>query len=128
MKIHIPLTIQKICPRWTKKIRMRETMDELTEPCIIDGKRLNIGVYESCVVGEALNLFDKYYDEFIVECHINSIPSDDIDVLFHNDCEKCSSSSVNIFNSVYRGSPRTLEASLKEFSDHLEKDHKDLIK
>ena len=52
MKLKIPKVIQKEAPLWTEKIRKRDTMYELRQPCRIKEKLLDISLFPCCVVGE----------------------------------------------------------------------------
>ena len=119
MKIKIPKTFQKTNPRWTKKIQDRETFSELQLPCIVDDKLLDIRRFNSCIVGEALNLFDKGPMFGLSEEYL---------IFKHKGCKQCLSFSRRFDSVISSRDTKGLEKKLKEFSEHIEKEHPELIK
>lgn len=130
MKIKIPDILRITNPLWVEKLLTRETWDEVNDTCYINGKKLNIGSYECCVVGEALNLFDVDYDEFCEE--YGDVALEDIGNKYHRGCEDCSRLSMTIYNKISsmrfnKDDVLRVEVVLEEFAKHLEKLHPDII-
>jgi len=114
MKIKIPKKLQQVIPRWTKKMKKRKTFETLQAPCVVDGKRLAIGSFNCCVVGEFYNKFGLKEDDGDYGCY---------------ECRKLSLRFNDIIAAgVYkRGdtgeSITDLEDKLQEFEEHIELVH-----
>lgn len=117
MKVKIPKTLQKVIPKWTKKILKRETFDELEKGCIIDDQYIDIGHYNTCMVGEARSMFK-------VKSH---------DAESYNDCSECYLYSMS-FNRIITGEGwnigstiENFENEMQDFDKHLREAHPEII-
>ena len=52
MEIKIPKVIQRLAPLWTMKIEKRRNFKMLHKVCTINGRTLDIALYNKCIVGE----------------------------------------------------------------------------
>ena len=134
MKIKIPKEFQIIAPRWTKNILTR-TPSRLVKPCIIDGKKLNIGRYECCIVGEALDLEEKHgsYKKFSSKAKYD----DDklrwrslSEIDYHNGCDICVMFSKILYTIICSDTDykEKLEDTLEEFTSHIKSKHKGILR
>lgn len=120
MKIKIPALIKKTNPKWAKKILTRDTFEELRQECEVDGRLLDISCFESCIVGETLNLFDTDYHE--------DFNGDELDM--YNGCSGCVAYSrrfYDIISSNSRTQKQKLEIHFKRYAEHLKSKHKSIV-
>ena len=130
MKVKIPDTIRKTNPLWVEKIEKRNTWEEVRGVCNIKDRELNIGDYSCCIVGEALNMFDKSYYAFEnknIDTEITIRPNK------YYQCATCSDYSCSFNNEIINldiygaNHLEQFEEDLENFAKHLETCHKDLI-
>jgi len=118
LKIKIPETIQTVAPLWTEKLKKRRTFDTLKKGCKIKGVYLNIGHYDCCIVGEALDL-KKRFGEWNVNGDVTK---------YHNGCKICHGFSQIIHYKILGAEKKDLESELEWFADHLKKKHGSIVK
>ena len=97
----------------------RRTFEQLNTPCKIKGVVLNIGMYESCIVGETLDLKKRHgiYNHYY-ESTLN----------YHDGCTECNRYSQNFHHNIEQKNKKELEYNLKYFAKHLEEKHPKLVK
>ena len=122
MKIKIPEIMQVLAPKWTKKIIKRKTFEQLGRECTVDGRKLDIGEYECCIVGESLNLFGKNFEQFEASHDYRNV-----EVLYHNNCIRCTSYSHLFQDSIRAQSRPRLEELLWDFANHIKSNHHNYI-
>lgn len=128
MKLKIPKLIQLTTPRWVKKIGMRESLIELSEKCIVNGKQLDIKQFNCCIVGETLNLFNKNYVDFEEDPPNSNLSDYQKEKKFHKGCADCVEFSREFHRIiVVAPSEKYLEETLKDYAKHLKTNHKNII-
>lgn len=118
MKIKIPKTVQIVAPLWTEKLAKRRTWKSLKKGCTIKGTYLDIGHYQSCIVGEALDL-KKRFGEWVFDNDV---------IKYHGGCRQCHSFSQQFHYMMSSGRKSDLESELEWFAEHLNKKHRSIVK
>lgn len=142
MKIKIPKTIQKLAPLWTRKIKKRFSYGVLRRPCVIDNIELDITDWQSCIVGETLNLIDgQDWNEYQEEYKILHAVNDQIhdwtlmETTYHKGCMICVRFSRRFHNIIVEydfnsraDQDKSFEKALKSYANHMTTRHKKLCR
>ena len=137
MKIKIPKVMRACAPKWTKKIQKRETWEELGETCKIDGTTLSIGMYNCCIVGEALGLqrkfgvFDNFEKRRLKELGMSAeaVGATQITNEYHLGCDTCRAFSHGFQTVIdWNKDSEEFEVKLQRYAEHLKTYHNKLVK
>lgn len=98
--------LEKIMPRWAKKIAGKEKIRQLYEICHVDGKELDISSHSNCMVGEAYNFNWGYSDSSKAD-----------------GCRKCEKISMDFMDVIAHGTEEEFIKYQKAFLRHWNKSH-----
>lgn len=126
MKVKIPEIIRITNPLWVEKLESRKTWYYIYEPCEVKGVKLDICKHHCCIVGEALNLQNISFNNWLSEDKSRDI------LEFHKGCHTCVGFSMGLFECVDNllsdyGSQPSFEKELQSFANHLEEKHPEYI-